>query len=311
MQDRSPKISLNAKGPVVGALMLVFLILHTVFWVIPFYAIALIKVITPTARLRHMWTGVLAWISLTWLNSNIAVADFVLGTRWQIDVPSTLDKKGSYLLTSNHQSWVDILALIKALGKETPFPRFFLKQELIYVPLLGLCWWALDYPFMKRHSKEEIAKDPSLKGKDIETTKKACERYRGQPVTIMNFMEGTRYTPKKAAKSPYQHLIRPKAGGVAFVLNAMGDQIQSMLNTTIIYPHGARELWDYLCGRLAAIRVVVEEVKIPTEFLGGNYQTDEVYRANFQQWVSDLWASKDQFIADQLVLAKQQEASRG
>lgn len=307
MQDKSAKISLNAKGPVVGLFMSLFLICNTVFWVMPFYLIAFFKVLTPGHAGRSMWARCLVWISLTWININLAVADFVLGTNWQIQTPDGLDTQHTYLLTSNHQSWVDILALMKALGNEVQFPRFFIKQELIYVPLLGLCWWALDYPFMKRHSKEEIAKDPSLKGKDIETTKKACERYRGQSVAIMNFMEGTRYTAKKAAKSPYQNLINPKAGGVAFVLNAMGDQIHSMLNATIIYPQGAKELWDYLCGRLPAIRVMVDEVKIPAEFVGGNYQEDEEYRANFQRWVTTLWQEKDQLITEQLALANQPE----
>ncbi len=242
---------------------------------------------------------------MVWMNLNIGLADFFLGIRWQIDIPEGLDKKHSYLLTSNHQSWVDILALEKALGNEIPFFRFFLKQELIYVPILGLCWWALEYPFMKRHSKAEIAKNPALKGKDIETTRIACERYRGHPVTVMNFMEGTRYTAAKAAKSSYQYLINPKAGGVAFVLNAMGEQIHSMLNVTIVYPKGARELWDYLCGRIEAIHVFVEEVKIPSQFVGGNYQTDPEYKANFQAWVTELWTEKDQLIGEHLAEAKQ------
>ena len=306
MQDKSPKISINGRGPVVGALMMVFLILNTVVWATPFYIIVLLKLLTPSQSIRSWWTRRLAWISQGWFNTNVAVVDFVLGTDWQIETPTGLDKKHTYLLTSNHQSWVDILVLEKAIGNQIPFFRFFLKQELIYVPILGLCWWALEYPFMKRHSKEEIAKDPSLKGKDIETTKKACERYKGQPVTIMNFMEGTRYTPKKAAKSPYKHLINPKAGGVAFVLDAMGEQIYSFLNVTIVYPEGAKELWDYLCGRLGPIRVVVEELKIPAEFIGGNYQDDPVYREHFQTWVSDLWKAKDQVISDQLALAQLQ-----
>lgn len=304
MQDRSPKFSLNGRGPVVGAVLMVLLILNTLFWCIPFYTIVLLKLITPISTARRWWTRRLAWVAQTWFNCNLVYADFFLGTTWKVELPEGLSKDKTYLLTSNHQSWVDILALEKAVGNEIPFFRFFLKQELIYVPLLGLCWWALEYPFMKRHSKEEIAKDPSLKGKDIETTRIACERYKGHPVTVMNFMEGTRYTAKKAAKSSYQYLINPKAGGVAFVLNAMGEQIYSLLNVTIIYPQGVRELWDYLCGRLPEIRVLVKEVKIPAEFIGGNYQDDPEYKANFQAWVSKLWQEKDQQIAQQLAEAQ-------
>lgn len=304
MQDRSPKFSLNASGPIVGAVLMILLITNTILWCIPFYTIVLLKLLTPVSAMRRWWTRRLTWVAQTWFNCNLVFADFFLGTQWQIDLPEGLSKDKTYLLTSNHQSWVDILALEKAVGNEIPFFRFFLKQELIYVPLLGLCWWALEYPFMKRHSKEEIAKDPSLKGKDIETTRIACERYKGHPVTVMNFMEGTRYTAKKAAKSSYQYLINPKAGGVAFVLNAMGEQIHSLLNVTIIYPQGVRELWDYLCGRLPEIRILVQETKIPAQFLGGSYQEDPEYKANFQAWVTELWEEKDQLIAEQLDEAK-------
>ena len=300
MQDRSPKFSLNASGPLVGTILLLSLIINTVVLCIPLYLAVFLKLLTPFNSGRRWWTRRIADIAMVWMNLNIGLADFFLGIRWQIDIPEGLDKKHSYLLTSNHQSWVDILAWEKALGNEIPFFRFFLKQELIYVPLLGLCWWGLEYPFMKRHSKEEIAKNPALKGKDIETTRKACARYVGQPVTVMNFVEGTRYTPKKAEKSPYQHLINPRAGGVAFVLNAMGEQIHSMLNATIIYPKGVRELWDYLCGRLKDIHILVEEVKIPAEFEGGDYQHDPQYRAAVQAWISGVWRAKDEVISQHL-----------
>ena len=68
----------------------------------------------------------------------------------------------------------------------------------------------------------------------------------------MNFVEGTRFTAAKHAQqqSPYQHLLRPKAAGIAFVLGAMGGQLRSILNVTVVYPGGARELWDFLCGRV-------------------------------------------------------------
>jgi hypothetical protein len=46
----------------------------------------------------------------------------------------------------------------------------------------------------------------------------------------MNFVEGTRFTndKHKQQSSPYNHLLRPKSGGIAFVLAAMGDYIQNI-----------------------------------------------------------------------------------
>ena len=112
-----------------------------------------------------------------------------------------------YLMTSNHQSWADILVLQKVTNRRVPSLKFFLKQELIWVPLLGLAWWALDFPFMKRYSRAQLEKRPELKGKDMETTRKACEKYAHYPVSVMNFFEGTRFTEEKHRQqnSPYRH----------------------------------------------------------------------------------------------------------
>jgi hypothetical protein len=133
----------------------------------------------------------------------------------------------SYLVISNHQSWVDIPALIQALNRRTPFFKFFLKKELIWVPFLGLAWWALDYPFMKRYSKAFLAKHPELAGQDLKITKEACELFKRQPVTVVNYLEGTRFneTKRKQQGSPFKRLLKPKAGGVAFVLAAMGGLV--------------------------------------------------------------------------------------
>lgn len=304
MQDRSPKISLNARGPLVGVVLVLLSLSNTLINCIPLYIMILLKLLTPSSRGRRWWTRRITGIAKFWMKVNLAMADFFLGTHWQIEVPDGLSMRGTYLITSNHQSWVDILALQKALISEVPFFRFFLKRELIYVPLLGVCWWGLEYPFMRRHTKAEIAKDPSLKTKDMDTARLACERYKGHPVAVMNFMEGTRYTDKKAERSPYKNLLGPKAGGMALVLNAMGEQIDCLLNVTIIYPQGVREMWDYLCGRLPQIRVLVERVELPAEFVGGNYQTDDVYRQNFQAWVTTLWQAKDELIEQQLIESK-------
>ena len=201
----------------------------------------------------------------------------------------------SYLVTSNHQSWVDILILQYQLNRKAPFLKFFLKQELIWVPVIGLCWWALEFPFMKRFSKEYLAKHPEKRGQDMITTRKACERYKINPVSVFNFLEGTRLTPAKQAQqnSPFKYLLKPKAGGIAFVLDAMGEQLASLLNVTIHYPNGTPTFVDLLCGRLQRVVVRFEQVEIPAQFIGKNYDGDDAYRLAFQQWVNQLWEDKD------------------
>lgn len=163
------------------------------------------------------------------------------------------------------------------------------------MPVLGLAWWALDFPFVKRYSRETLASNPHLKGKDLEITRKACRKFCDIPVSIMNFAEGTRFTRTKhqRQKSPYTHLLRPRSGGIAFVLNAMGDQMASILDVTIVYPRGgAPSFWEMLCGRLQEVIVRVREIPV-TEELRGDYFNDPAYRSRFQAWLNQLWLEKD------------------
>ena len=208
----------------------------------------------------------------------------------------TLSKDQWYLVTCNHQSWADILVLQRISNRRIPFLKFFLKQELIKVPLLGLAWWALDFPFMKRYTKAELEKTPSLKGKDLETTRKACEKFAYFPTSVMNFFEGTRFDAQKHAKqgSPYKHLLKPKAGGAAFTLNAMSGHLRNLLDVTIIYPPGTpRSLMAFLGGAMDEVEIVVQQRVIPAWASEGNYEDDAEFRARFQQWIGELWADKD------------------
>jgi len=274
---------------------------NTVIHCMPLFALALVKFLVPLHAARTLLSRVLILIAESWISVNGAVFWLLTRIEWQVEGADTLAYEGHYLVISNHQSWVDIPVLQKTFNKKLPFLKFFLKQELIWVPLLGLAWWALDFPFMKRHSKEFLEKHPELRGKDLETTRKACEHFRHISVSVMNFVEGTRYTEAKRAQqqSPYTHLLKPKAGGVAFVLNAMGDILQSVIDVTIVYPQGRPTFMDLLAGRVRSVRVLVRELAIPKDLLGGDYENDAAYRARFQQWVSTLWAEKDALLAQQ------------
>jgi 1-acyl-sn-glycerol-3-phosphate acyltransferase len=176
--------------------------------------------------------------------------------------------------------------------------KFFLKKELIWVPFLGLAWWALDFPFMKRYTKSFLKKHPHLKGKDLEITQKACKKFKTMPVSVMNFLEGTRFTLEKhhRQQSPFVHLLKPKAAGIAFVLAALGEQMHQMLNVTIAYPEGARNFWQFLCGNVKEIRVCVESLPINPELIG-DYYTNKKFRVTFQNHLNAMWAEKDALLS--------------
>ena len=282
-------------APLRGAIAALLLILNTLFWCWLLFALALLKVVLPFTAVQRLIRHGMHWVAEVWIGGNKAWMNAVSRTQWDVQGLVGVDKSHSYLVTSNHQSWVDILALQYQFNGRMPMLKFFLKKELIWVPVIGLCWWALEFPFMKRHSKEFLARHPEMKGQDLATTRKACERYKTNPVCVFNFLEGTRYTPEKhaAQKSPFRNLLKPKAGGTAFVLDAMGEQLHAIVNVTIHYPGGRPTFWDMLTGNIRKIDIRVEQLPIPPEFIGRSYEQDEAYRAAFQQWINQLWLDKD------------------
>ncbi|MDP4530118.1 acyltransferase [Alkalimonas delamerensis] len=286
-----------------GVLALLLYAINTLFWFLPLMLLAVLKLL-PLKRWQAWLTYLLDAIAVAWISMNNVTTRLFTRIDWQVEGLEALSRKDWYLLLANHQSWADILVLQNLFNRRIPFLKFFLKKELLYVPFMGLAWWALDFPFMKRYSKAELARKPELQGKDIETTRKACAKFRFKPVTVMNFVEGTRFTKGKHDKqqSPYQHLLKPKAGGVAFVLGAMGQQLHKILDVTIHYPERIPTFWDYISGAVHAIRVQVRVLPI-TEQLLGDYQ-DPAFRASFQQWVNELWQYKDQQL--QQMAAKQE-----
>lgn len=149
-----------------GCLVTLLLLLNTLVLFGPLMVFALLKLVLP-GRLRDYASGAVMWIAETWAEIDKLIFASCIPTRWDIRGGEGLREDTSYLVVSNHQSWVDIPALIQTLNRRTPFFKFFLKKELIWVPFLGLAWWALDYPFMKRYSKAFLARHPELQGKDL------------------------------------------------------------------------------------------------------------------------------------------------
>lgn len=274
------------------------LFINVIFWCSFLFILTPIKFILPEIAVRKLMDPIFSVIAGIWISGNSGWMKLTQNTRWDVELPSSLDPKGWYFVSSNHQSWVDIFVLQHVLNGKIPFLKFFLKQELIRVPIMGQAWWALDFPFMKRFSKSYLEKHPEMKGKDIETTQKACEKFKYMPTSVMNFFEGTRFTESKHAKqnSPYKHLLNPKSGGFAFALSAMGDKFQSLLDCTIVYPGGIPTFADFMQGKVPEVIVRIREVPIPAEFSQGDYENDAEFKARFQTWVSDLWIEKDKEI---------------
>jgi 1-acyl-sn-glycerol-3-phosphate acyltransferase len=269
-------------------------IINTLLWMMPLFITGVLKFLIPVPALRKYFNKAITFVCNTWNSWNNTIIDLTQNVSWDIKGHENLNKTDSYLILCNHQTWTDILILEKIFINKIPFLKFFIKEELLWIPVLGFSWWALDFPFMKRYSKEFLEKNPDRKGKDLEATRKACEKFKDIPVSVMNFVEGTRFSPQKHKKqqSPYKHLLRPKAGGTALVLDALGKQLQTILNVTIHYPQGAKTIWPFFRGEVNEVVVRIEKIPITEEMLG-DYFKDSEFKFWFQNWLNALWEKKD------------------
>jgi len=282
-----------------GCLAIVIYAVNTVFWCLPLFVIVAAKALVPVARWQRGCSRVLNRIAENWIWVNNLNQRLIGNTRWRIEGLEGVKPAGWYLVLANHQSWVDILVLQRVFHRKIPFLKFFIKKEMIWFPILGQAWWAMDFPFIKRYTKSLLDRKPHLRGKDLEITRKACAKFKTIPISIMNFVEGTRFTRAKHVRqaSPFANLLKPKAGGIASVLGAMGDQIHRILDVTIVYPEKRQSFWAFLCGNIREIKVRVRSLPVTDEMIG-DYANDSLFRQKLQLWLNDLWAEKDRNIEE-------------
>jgi len=284
-----------------AALAVLTVIMSTSLFFIPVLFFGLLKLI-PIVSWQVLCTRIIDSIIVYWCALNSAYINYTLKVKWTITGMNNLDPKGWYLVVANHQSWLDIVILQRLLTFKIPILKFFIKDQLKWVPLLGFAWWAMGCPFMKRYSKEFLAQYPNKKGEDLDATRKALDLFKRSPSTVMSFIEGTRFTEEKhrAQQSPYQHLLKPKAGGISFVVSALGDKIQHLLDVTIIYAEKEHSLWDFLCGRVTAISMHVREIPIPAQFTQTDVLENEQTQQDFRDWLNEQWLEKDKLISRKL-----------
>lgn len=275
-----------------GTAAIAFLVLNTVLWCVPIYGLGALRpllkrrgrVFFGDAMLRALnaWVGC-ARRALAALRVVRIDSDFSDGSRgasrWRPD--------GWFLIVSNHQSWADILVLVIALyGRLPPF-KFFTKRQLVWVPLLGLALWLLDYPLVRRYGRRRLAENPALAAHDRQATRDACAGFRERPTSVLIFLEGTRFTPAKreALQSPYRHLLPPKAGGFGMVIEELGDKLDAVVDVTITYPGTPPGFWDFLCGRSPVVGFRARTLSPPS----GD-------RDAVRDWIDALWAEKDDLL---------------
>lgn len=278
-----------------GLVSVLLLILTTLFWGIPLIALTLVKLVTPGRRLRRLVLRGLNEVALNWVGTNLWWMRRWLRPRLDIHLPEGLSREQWWLVLSNHRSWTDIFLLFFALHRRIPMPHFFVKRQLIWIPIVGLAFWAMEFPMLRRLTREQRERHPQLARRDREATERMCRHARERPIAIYNFVEGTRFTPAKhaAQASPYRHLLRPRAGGIAQVLGLLGDRLGGILDVTLRYDNPRPTFWGYLCGQEGPVSLTARRLAVPHWMVEGDYHDDPDYKERFHSWLNALWQDKD------------------
>lgn len=282
-------------GAIYGIFALACLILITTLCFIPILLIGIVKLI-PIESWRMFCTKGIDHMAVIWTGLTTDYVTRFCPIEWKITGTTDFNPKQWYMVIANHQSWLDIVILQHFFYQKIPVLKFFIKSQLKWVPLFGFAWWAMGCPFMKRYSKEYLEKNPHKKGKDIQATQNALKLFKSYPSTMISFIEGTRYTPQKHLhqQSPYLHLLKPRAGGIAQVISATGQQLQPLIDVTIVYPDQNITLWDFLCRRIRTISLNIRQLDVPEIFKDA--LQDPYTQDTFRAWINDQWKTKDALI---------------
>ena len=292
-----------------GALVLLIVSFSTIVLTTVIFTLSIFKLLAPEGRARNAMTHWLSSLGELWVSVNKFITNFYHDLEWDNHLPDGLNHNHRYLVFCNHQSWVDILVLQHCLNRRAPFMRFLLKQQLIWVPFLGIAWWALDMAFLRRYSKQELLKNPALRGKDLENAARACEKLKHIPVSMMSFPEGTRFTTVKwkQQNSPFKHLLKPRYGGIGQILYSFDDALDNLIDVTIIYPDGTPTIWEFVSGQVMNISVRIQLRTIDEAVRGRNFRTDGEAKAALKSWLNDIWEAKDQLISHSMDNAGQSD----
>ena len=287
------------KNNLIGIISSTILIVNTLILAILMIPLGIIKFLIPIKSLRASFTKIIIKIGEIWISVNSLWVIKLHKPNLEIHGQENLDGNSWFLSTSNHQSAADIFIVQLITNRKIPMLKFFIKYELIYVPVIGICWWALDMPFLKRYTQEQIKRNPKLEGRDYKKMKKSLEHYSLHPVSIFSYAEGTRFSKEKHINqnSKFSHLLKPKEGGLAIALSNV-NKIKELIDITIIYDSDNLGFWNYLCGNIKNIKIFISKTKIPSKYLIDTLITNNELRSDFKLWLYDRWAEKDVLISN-------------
>ncbi|MCY3971384.1 MAG: acetyltransferase [Acidobacteria bacterium] len=214
----------------------------------------------------------------------------ISGASWNVE-ELTLDCARPHIVLSNHRSWADILIVQSVVATRGPIVKFLCKRELLYVPIFGLIILAFDFPVLRRRSRG--GSDPThRRGDDRRRVTAASAALLDSPAAILSFAEGTRFTEarREALGGPYEHLLPPRAGGLAAMIEALASGEGAIIDLTLAYPRAA-SFWEFLGGAAGPVNVRWETIPIA-----------DVPPERAQEWLNDRWHRKDALLRSKIFM---------
>lgn len=278
-----------------GILSTTLLGINTVVVCVPLVLLGPFRLLGPKSVQDYLSRKFDHWVIDGWVYTNRAIFRLLRLCKVNItwEGAEDISRDRWYMVISNHQSWTDIVLLQTNLYDRLPPIKFFTKRQLLWIPFLGQAMWILGFPYVRRVNKAQVAKNPKLRKSDREATLEACEGFRNHPTTVLNFLEGTRFTPDKHArqKARFEHLLNPKVGGLSYVMSGLNDHLHKLVDITISYPHGTPTFWDFMRGLCPEVDILVQCRTIPAD---ARCESDSEQRKVLTPWIEELWQEKDQ-----------------
>jgi len=271
-----------------GVLCFSYIVANIFFWLVPLVFLTFLKLLIPAEKFQKLLSAPMAFIYRMTVWCDDLLLFHLMGIKMEVEgAPATYPEK-FYLITANHQSWSDIFILQHVLNWRAPVPKFLVKKELMYLPVVNIICLAYDYPLLQRGSMKGAVSPKGRFARDTQSLEKAFSRFIRYPASVINLVEGTRFTKEKARvqNSPYQHLLNPRAGGLAIIFSIPGVNVRTLLDATIVYDCERPTFWNFLCGKCGRVVVKVKEYGLETLSEGRDFDS-------VAKWINSIWVKKD------------------
>ena len=162
------------------------------------------------------------------------------------------------LVIANHQAMADIiliLCLAQSAGRLRDC-KWFVKEQLKYMPGIGWGMLFIDCIFLKRRWAE-----------DANSIQATFSKYRERKIDfwLISFLEGTRSNPSKREKSKayakakklpeFTHVMLPRTKGFLATSEGLYGLYGSVLDLTLAYESTPPSLLSFFCGNTQEIWV--------------------------------------------------------